>query len=43
MKKVGCLGGSVDCLPPAQIMIPGSWDRALHQAPCSGGSPLLPL
>ena len=32
---------SVKQLPPAQIMIPGSWDRALRQAPCSVGSLLL--
>jgi len=30
-------------LPLAQVMIPGSWDRVLHWAPCSAGSLLLPL
>ncbi|XP_064438058.1 protein FAM98C isoform X2 [Mirounga angustirostris] len=36
------LGGSiVKCLPSAQVMIPGSWDRAPHRAPCSAGSLLL--
>ena len=30
-------------LPSAQVMIPGSWDGALGQAPCSAGSLLLPL
>ena len=30
-------------LPLAQVMIPGSWDRALHRAFCSAGSLLLPL
>ena len=34
---------SVKRLPTTQIMIPGSWDRALHWAPCSAGSLLLPL
>ncbi|VCW77697.1 unnamed protein product, partial [Gulo gulo] len=28
---------SVKRLPPAQVMTPGSWDRALHWAPCSVG------
>ena len=37
----GCLGGPVTKhLPLTQVMIPGSWDRALHQAPCS--APPLP-
>ena len=28
-------GGSVvECLPSAQGMIPGTWDRVLHRAPC---------
>ena len=41
---MGHLGGSiVQCLPLAQIMIPGSWDGAPHQAPCSADSLLLPL
>ena len=32
----GCLGGSVTKhLPLAQVMIPGSWDGAPFQAPCS--------
>ena len=34
---------SVKRLPLAQVMIPGSWVRALQQAPCSGGSWLVPL
>ena len=34
---------SVKRLPPAQVMIPGSWDQVLHWAPCSVESPLLPL
>ena len=30
----GCLGGSADeHLPLAQVVIPGSWDRVLRQAP----------
>ncbi|XP_064427490.1 nucleic acid dioxygenase ALKBH1 isoform X1 [Mirounga angustirostris] len=43
-RKEGRLGGSVvKRLPSAQVMIPGSWDRAPHRAPCSAGSLLLPL
>ena len=34
---------SVGCLPSAQVRIPGSWDQALHRAPCSERSLLLPL
>ena len=34
---------SVNHLTLAQVMISGSWDLALHQAPCSEGSLLLPL
>ena len=30
-------------LPEAQVIIPGSWDPAPPQAPCSTGSLLLPL
>ena len=31
----GHVGGSVvEYLPLAQVVIPGSWDRVLHQAPC---------
>ena len=30
-------------LPSAQVMIPGFWDRVLHQAPCLAGSLLLPF
>ena len=32
--KMGHLGGSVvEHLSLAQVVIPGSWDRVLHQAP----------
>lgn len=31
------------CLPAAQLRVPGSWDRAPRRAPCSAGSLLLPL
>ena len=32
---LGQLGGSVEeRLPLAQVMIPRSWDRVLHRAPC---------
>ena len=42
--SLGHVGGSVvKRLPSAQVMIPGSWDRAPHRAPCSEGSLLLPL
>ena len=34
---------SVKCLPSAQVMISGSWDRAPCWAPCSARSLLLPL
>ena len=34
---------AVKRLPSAQVMIPGSWDRAPHGAPCLAGSLLLPL
>ena len=35
------LGGSVvECLPSAEVMIPGSWDQVPHQAPC--GEPASP-
>ena len=30
-------------LPSAQVIIPGSWNRVQHQAPCSKGRLLLPL
>ena len=33
----------VEPLPSAQVMIPGSWDRAPHRALCSVGSLLPPL
>ena len=33
----------VKCLPLAQVMILGFRDGALHLAPCSAGSLLLPL
>jgi len=43
-EREGRLGGSVvERLPSAQVMVPGSWDRAPHRAPCSAGSLLLPL
>ena len=36
-KKQGRLGSSmVEHLPLAQGVIPGSWDRSSHQAPCRG-------
>ena len=39
----GHLGGSVvKRLPWAQVMNPGSWDQAPHQAPCSAGKPASP-
>ena len=32
---MGHLSGSVvEHLPLAQVVIPGSWDQVLHQAPC---------
>ena len=37
----GCL--SIKQLALAQVMIPGSWDQALHWAPCSARNLLLPL
>ena len=40
----GHLGDSVvQRLSWAQVVIPGSWDRVLHQGTCSVGSLLLPL
>ena len=34
-------GGSVvECLPLAQVVIPGSWDRVSHQAPCRSSASL---
>ena len=46
IKYFMCMGAwvtqSVTHLPLAPVMILGSWDQALHQAPCSMGS-LLPL
>ena len=34
MQEKGHLGGSVvEPLPLAQVVIPGSWDQVLHQAP----------
>ena len=33
----------VKYLPLPQLMIPGSWDRALHRAPCLARSLLPPL
>ena len=38
-----CVAQPVKHLPSAQVMIPGSWDRAPHWAPCSAGSLLLSL
>ena len=35
--KTRRLGDSVECLPLAQVVIPGLWDRVLHQAPGSVG------
>ena len=32
----------VKCLPLAQVVILASWDRVLHQAPCSEGEPASP-
>ena len=45
--KMFIMGGawvvqSVKHLPLAQVMIPRSWDRVPHQAPCSVESLLLP-
>ena len=40
---MACVAQSVKHLPLAQIMIPGFWDGAPHQAPCSAGTLLLPL
>ena len=34
---------SVKCLPSAQVMIPGSWNKAPQWAPCSVESQCLPL
>ena len=34
---------AVTCLPSAQIVIPGAWDRIPHPAPCSAWCLLLPL
>ena len=40
-KPGGYLGGlAVDRLPSAQGVIPGSWDRVPHQAPCKESAPL---
>ena len=33
----------VEHLPPAQVVIPGSWDGALSWTTCSAGSLRLPL
>lgn len=30
-------------LPLAQVVVPGSWNRVLHRAPCSTGGLLLSL
>ena len=36
LSLLGHLGGSVvERLPLAQVVIPGSWDRVPHGAPCS--------
>ena len=36
---LGCLSGSaVEHLPLAQGVIPGSWDRVPHRAPCVGSA-----
>ena len=42
-KKWDLVAQSVQHLPSAQVMIPGSWSQAPHRAPCSVGSLLLPL
>ena len=41
--KTGWDGQLVKHVPSAQVMILLSWDQALHQAPSSSGSLLLPL
>ena len=42
IKRMGHLGGSgFECLPSAQVVIPGSRDRVPHQTPAK--SLLLPL
>lgn len=38
-----CMAQLVGWLPSAQVMVPVSWDRVRHWAPCSAGSLLLPL
>ena len=42
-RRKKCLGDSVKCLPLAQALISGSWDRAPHRALWSAGSLLLLL
>jgi len=44
VRRMGSLGGSVvEPLSLAQVMIPGSWDRVPHRAPCLAESLLLPV
>ena len=38
-KKAHLDGSVVECLPLAQVMIPGSWDRVPQQAPCKEPAP----
>ena len=33
-ETIKLVGRNMECLPLAQIVIPGFWDQAPHQAPC---------